>query len=109
MVDKATQKKVENLHNIEENLRSILVQKQNLQIQLLEMENAISELNKTDENAFKIIGGIMLELPSEDIKNDLNSKKEIVEIKINNLEKQENNLKEESSSLQKEVLSALKE
>ncbi|MBS3149373.1 prefoldin subunit [Candidatus Woesearchaeota archaeon] len=109
MVDKSTQKKVEELHNIEENLRVILVQKQNLQIQLLEMENAISELEKTNDNAYKIVGAIMVELPSEEIKKDLNSKKEIVEIKIKNLDKQENKLKEESNSIQKEVLSALKE
>jgi len=109
MTDKETQKKVEKLHAIEEGLRNILVQKQNLQLQLLEMENALGELETTKGNAYKIIGGIMVELPTEEIKKDLNSKKEIVDIKVNNLERQENKLKEESSTLQKEVLSTLKE
>ena len=66
-------------------------------------------MEKTNDNAYKIVGAIMVELPSEEIKKDLNSKKEIVEIKIKNLDKQENKLKEESNSIQKEVLSALKE
>ena len=109
MVDKTTQKKVEKLQMFEENLRNLLGQKQNLQMQLIEMENALGELEKVDGNAYKIVGGIMIELPKEEITKDINSKKEIVTIKINNLEKQENRLKEESSSLQKEVLSTLKE
>src|SRR3990167_2198195 len=109
MADKETQKKVEKLHLIEENFMNILTQKQNLQIQLLEIENAINELDKVSDYAYKLVGGIMVQMKPQDIKTDLISKKEIIDIKLNNLEKQENKLKEESNSIQKEVLSTLKE
>ena len=51
----------------------------------------------------------MVNSSKEDLKNDLQKKKEMIELRIKTLEKQESQIKEKASSVQEEVMKELKE
>ena len=68
-----SREKVQQLQLIEQNLRSSLLQRQNLQTQLVEVESALGEIEKTD-TAYKIIGNIMVALPKDQLKKELGEK-----------------------------------
>jgi len=82
------------------------MQKQNFQIQLAEIESALSELKNTPQ-AYKIVGNIMIAADKEELEKDLSQKKEMTEVRIQSIEKQEAKIREKAETLQKEALGAL--
>lgn len=102
-MQKETEKKIAQLQLIEQNLQNALMQKQRFQAELLETENALKEIDGAEE-VYKIVGNIMLSKKKEDLKKELNSKKEVISIRIKNLEREESKAKEKASTLQKEVI-----
>jgi prefoldin beta subunit len=108
MVDKETEKKISQLQMMEQSMQSFLIQKQQFQAQLIEIESALKELEKSKE-AYKIVGNIMISSNKEELKKDLERKKEMVELRIKTLEKQESQIKEKASNVQAEVIKELKE
>jgi len=98
-----SREKVQQLQLIEQNLRSSLLQRQNLQTQLVEVESALGEIEKTDA-AYKIIGNIMVALPKDQLKKELGEKKEFLSLRLQSLEKQEEKLRSRANQLQSEVL-----
>jgi len=96
------------LRELEQNLQSFAVQKQNMQIQLAEVENSLKELEACKEKAYKVIGPIMVELTKEELAKDLNGKKEMLAFRIESLEKKEKALKESFNNLQKDIVENLK-
>jgi len=101
------QEKIAQLQMFEQNLQGFLMQKQQFQAQLIEVESALKELDSTEE-AYKIVGNIMIKSKKEDLKKDLESKKEIVELKLKTLEKQEDKIKDKAKQTQSEVLEGMK-
>jgi len=102
-VSKETEKKINQLQMLEQGMQTLLMQKQQFQLQQVEIESALKELENVDE-AYKIIGNIMVLSKKSDLEKDLASKKEVVELRIKNMEKQESQLREKASKLQSEVL-----
>lgn len=107
-VSKETEKKINQLQIMEQSLQALSMQKQQFQLQQVEIESALRELENVEE-AYKIVGNIMVLSKKDSIKEELNSKKEIIELRIKNFEKQENQLREKASRLQGEVLKELKQ
>jgi len=101
-----TKEKIQQLQILEQSLASISNQKQNFEIQLNEIESALSEISGK-KTAFKIIGGLIFEKPSSEILSELNSKKELFEIRIKSIESQEKKMNDKKDSLQKEVMSLI--
>ena len=105
---KETEQKIAQLQLYEQSLQNILVQKQQFQSQSLEIESALKELEGTKE-AYKIVGNIMVSSKKEDLKKDLESKKETVNLRVKTIEKQENQIREKAKKLQEEVSKDIKE
>jgi len=99
--------KINQLQIMEQSVQNLTMQKQQFQMQQVEIESAINELDKVEE-AYKIVGNIMVLSKKDDLKKDLTSKKDIIGLRIKSLEKQESQLKEKSSKLQEEVLKGMK-
>ena len=108
MTDKETQNKIAQLQMLEQNIQNFSMQKQTMQTQLIEVDNALEELEKSKGNVYKIIGTVMIASEKENLKKDLDSKKEIILIKTKSIEKQENQLREKAAKLQEEVLKEIK-
>lgn len=97
------------LQLLEQNLQSYAMQRQNFQMQLGEIENALTELKNSKEKPYKIIGNIMVSTPKEALVKDLESKKEILDLRIKTLEKQESKLRETAEELQQKLLAHIQE
>lgn len=106
-LSKEQEEKIAQLQLFEQNLQGFLMQKQNLQSQLIEIESALNELKDTD-TSYKIVGNIMVKTKKEKLKKDLEQKKEIVELKLKSFEKQEEKIKERAKKTQNEVLEGMK-
>lgn len=93
----------------QQQLQSLLIQKESLKLQSLEVERALEELNKTKQTtAYKITGQIMINKPVEELKNELNETKENIEIKIKSLEKTEEKLNNKLKELQTKLKEVIK-
>jgi len=107
-MNKETEEKIQQLQLLEQNLQNVLMQKQTFQMQLMESENALKEINKTKKDVYKIIGTIMVSSNKEELKKELKEQKEVLDLRLKNLEKQENNFKEKAEDIQKEVMKEIK-
>jgi prefoldin beta subunit len=105
---KESEEKIKRLQLLEQGLQSFLIQKQTLQQQIMEMDNALEELKKSKGETYKISGPIMISVPREKLESDLKEKKEVIELRIKNLEKQENKIKDEAKGIQEEVMESVK-
>ena len=102
-----TEKKIQQLQIFEQNLQALQTQRQNLQLQMSEMDSALQELDRTSK-AYRIVSTIMVSADIPELKKDLESKKEIIQLRIKSLEKQESSTKERATALQDEVLKSMK-
>jgi prefoldin beta subunit len=102
-ISKDSEKKINQLQLLEQSMQNLMAQKQQFQLQQVEVDSALKELEKVEE-AYKIVGNIMVLTKKPELKSDLESKKEILGLRIKNLEKQENQLREKASKLQEEVM-----
>ncbi len=107
-VSKEAEQKLQQMQMIEQSLQNLLMQKQQFQLQQVELESALKELEQVNE-AYKIVGNIMVSSKKADLKQELNSKKEVMELRIKTMEKQENQMREKASKLQNEVLKGMKQ
>ncbi|MBI2129951.1 prefoldin subunit beta [Candidatus Woesearchaeota archaeon] len=107
-MDKKTQEKIQTLQLLEQNLQNFLMQKQQFQVQLVEIESALSELGRSKE-AYKIVGNIMVSSSKDALEKELKEKQETLSIRIKSIEKQENSIKDRAKKLQEEVLGEMKE
>lgn len=93
----------------QQQLQTILIQKESIKIQVMETEKALEELNQTKEkNAYKISGQIMVLKPVEELKKELSETKEDLEVRIKALEKSEEKLKDKLKELQNKLKDVLK-
>jgi len=102
-IDEQTGKKIQELQILEQNLQNLSMQKQTFQIELTEVQNALSDLKKSGEEVYKIVGGLMVRSSKANLTSDLEEKKKIFEIRISSIEKQEKIFDEKSEKLKKEI------
>jgi prefoldin beta subunit len=107
-VNKETENEIKELQMLEQNMQSILMQKQAFQSELGETENALQELNKSGDEIFKIVGNIMIKSSKSDIIKDLEQKKDLISLRLKSLDNQEKSLEKSSESLREKVLSKIK-
>lgn len=100
--------KINELQLLQQNLQTILTQKQQLQNQLVELESALHELQSTSK-AYRIVGKIMLATSRESLSSELREKKEVSEVRLKNIERQEEKLKQSMERVQQDVIKELKE
>lgn len=106
-ISKDAEQKISQLQLLEQNLQNFLMQRQQFQAQLTEVESALKEL-KDSKQSYKIVGNIMVDSSKSDLEKSLKRKKEVIELRIKNIEKQEESIKEKQKTIQKEVLSKIK-
>ena len=89
------QEQLAKLQQTQQNLQSILAQKQQLEFDKLETEKALEELKKAndDDMVFKHAGTILIKSNKKDLIEELDEKKELSNTKASLLTKQEERLK----------------
>jgi prefoldin beta subunit len=75
---------------------------------MTETDVALNELSKTENPVvYKSIGSILVKSEKPDILDDLNKKKESIDIRIKTIEKQEDRVKKKLEEMQKNLQKAL--
>ncbi len=104
-----TKNMVMQFQTYQQQLQSILIQKESMKLQDLEIQKALEELNATKQKtAYKITGSIMINKPVEEIKKELDENKELVGVRIKSLEKTEEKLNDKLKELQTKLKEVMK-
>ena len=88
----------------------IMQQRQQIELRLKEVEEALEELNKTDAKTpiYKSVGAILIKTKGKtDVVKELKENKESLDLRKTTLEKQEGRIKESLNELQSKVQNAL--
>ena len=96
------QERLLRLQQLQQTLQSVLAQKQQVEIELTEIEQALSELQKMTDNAviYKAIGSLLVKVEKSKITADLNERKELLNTRATVLGKQEERLRPQIKDLQ---------
>ena len=84
------QEQIMKMQQDQQNLQSIMAQKQQVDMEKLEAEKALEELKKAsdDENVYKHAGSILIKAKKGDLISELEEKQELANTRISVLEKQ---------------------
>ena len=102
--DEETAKQIQELQVFEQNMQNLLLQKQAFQIESSETENALEELKKSSDDVYRIVGQIMIKTKKQDLEKDLKQRKEILDLRLKSLAKQEQFLKENLDKKREEIM-----
>ena len=91
----------------QQQLQSVLMQKENMKMQVKEIESALSELEKTNEKeAYKVSGPILIKEGIPGLKKDLKGRSEFIGMRLKTLEKEEKQLKAKVEELRDKLTKA---
>ena len=96
------QERLLRLQQLQQTLQSVLAQKQQVELELTEIEQALSELQKVAEDAviYKAIGSLLVKTDKAKVTADLNERKELLNMRASVLGKQEERLRSQMKELQ---------
>ena len=96
------QERLLRLQQLQQTLQSVLAQKQQVEIELTEIEQALNELQKMTDDAaiYKAIGSLLVKAEKAKITADLNERKELLNTRATVLGKQEQRLRPQIQDLQ---------
>jgi prefoldin beta subunit len=96
------QERLLRLQQRQQTLQAVLTQKQQLELELTEVEQALGELEKMTDEAiiYKFLGSLLVKSERTKIKSELNERKELIGMRINVLGKQEERLRGQMKDLQ---------
>ncbi len=108
-ISEETQNMVGQFQVFQQQLQTVLIQKESMKMQNMEIEKALEELNATKETtAYKITGAIMVGRNIEELKKELTETKEDVDVKIKSLDKTEERINNKLKELQTKLKEKLK-
>lgn len=100
-----TKKKIQQIQIYEQNFQQLLLEKRALSLEIEELESSLKDLEKYDGETFKIIAGqYIIKLDRNKILEEIVHKKEVLSLRIKNLEKQEKDYAERMEDLQREII-----
>jgi len=99
------QQRLLRLQQLQQTLQGVMAQKQQLEMQLSEVENAASELEKMKETAviYKSIGALLVKSKKDKVTAELTERKELLKMRVDVLGKQEERLRTQAKDLQEKL------
>jgi len=96
------QQRLLRLQQLQQTLQSVLTQKQQLELGLTETEQALNELEKLTKQAviYKSVGSLLVKSKKTKVTKELKEQKELLNMRINVLGKQEKRLRTQVKDLQ---------
>jgi len=103
-LSKEDKEKLINLQRLQQQVQTLLYQKQTIELDAIEVNNALSEIKKNNsEEAYQIVGNIMVKKSKGDLIKSLENKKDVLEIRLNSYDKQIKKISNEITKLQDEL------
>ncbi len=105
------QQRLLRLQQLQQTLQGVLTQKQQLELELSEVEQALSELEKLSNAAiiYKSIGSLLVKSKKTKVTTELNERKDLLNMRINVLGKQEERLRTQVKDLQEKLQKDLRQ
>lgn len=102
---------LERFEKLQQNLQAVLIQKQQVEAELREIEQALEELKKVglDGVVYKSAGSILVKVGRDELMKELEDKRELSNTRLMVLGKQEGKLRESIKELQDRISEAVKE
>jgi prefoldin beta subunit len=99
------QQRLLRLQQLQQTLQGVMAQKQQLTLQLTEVEQAASELEKMNETAviYKSIGALLVKSKKDKVTTELTERKELLKMRVDVLAKQEERLRTQVKELQEKL------
>jgi prefoldin beta subunit len=93
------------LQQLQQNLQAIMMQKQQVEIEIVETDRALEELKKigTDDVVYKSAGPLLIKSKKEDLLKDLGEKKELSNTRAMVLAKQETRVKDNLKEVENKI------
>jgi len=108
-VPEETKRMIVEFQNYQQQLQGVLIQKESLKLQNMEIDRALEELEKTKQtSAYKITGQIMISKPVKELKEEMNELKEMIDLRVKNLEKGEERISTKLKDLQEKLKEVIK-
>jgi prefoldin beta subunit len=93
------------LQQLQQNLQAIMIQKQQLEAESVEIEKATEELKKAeqDEAVYKSVGPLLIKTKKDDTLKELDEKKDLSNTRLIVLGKQETRVKENLKEVENKI------
>ena len=95
---------IQEMQMLEQNLQNLFMQKQAFQMESAETKSALAEIDKSGDEVFKIIGQLMVKTDKVKMKEELENKNKIINLRLKTLEKQEEKFSEKAQKLRDELM-----
>ena len=104
------QEQITKMQQSQQNLQSIMAQKQQVEMENIEADRALDELKKAnnDDQVFKFAGSILIKSDNKTLIDELEEKKELSKTKTIVLTKQEERIKASLQEQEKKIQEMLK-
>jgi len=99
------QQRLMRLQQLQQSLQGVMAQKQQLEIQLNDVEQAKTELETLDETAvvYKSIGALLVKSEKNTVETELSERKELLKMRVDVLAKQDDRIKTQVKELQEQL------
>lgn len=96
---------VSRLQQLQQNLQAIMMQKQQLEVEMVETDRALEELKKAgaDDAVYKNAGSVLIKAKKEEVIKELEEKKELSNTRTMVLGKQEARVKENLKEVENKI------
>jgi prefoldin beta subunit len=96
---------VSRLQQLQQNLQAIMMQKQQLEVEMVETDRALEELKKAgaDDAVYKNAGSVLIKAKKEEVVKELEEKKELSNTRTMVLGKQEARVKENLKEVENKI------
>jgi prefoldin beta subunit len=96
---------VSRLQQLQQNLQAIMMQKQQLEVEMVETDRALEELKKAgaDDAVYKNAGSVLIKAKKEEVVKELGEKKELSNTRTMVLGKQEARVKENLKEVENKI------
>jgi prefoldin beta subunit len=93
------------LQQLQQNLQAIMMQKQQVEVEVVETDRALEELNKIDAEGmvFKSAGPLLIKSKKENLIKELGEKKELSNTRLMVLTKQETRVKDNLKEVENKI------
>lgn len=87
---------------LQQQYQNVIVELETLKLRNKEIEEIVEELQKSEKTeAYKLIGNVLIKKDKNNLINELKEEKELVELRLKNLEKQKQKLEEKLKEIRK--------
>ena len=97
------------LQTYQQQMQTVMLQKESLNIQKMENDKAIEELDKTThDEVFKTVGPILIKSTKKDLISELREKQETIDLRLKTMQKQETRIRDKLKEAQDKFQEMLK-